>query len=78
MKRRQRCVLFVLERSSESLKVLGDMIFIIWLIEISTPFEPVAGYWFKGWYGCIATFLCYVVGLLCHIAWLGLSGNIKK
>lgn len=67
MKIRQRLVLFVFDKLVETFKITGDIIFIIWALQLAIGFEWHNSYWFTDYHAWVGSACCYMLGLLIHI-----------
>lgn len=67
MTKRQRTVLKVLGMLSGTLISIGDIIFVVWLAQAITQFEPHPSYPFIGKRGALCLLLIYLTSLAVYL-----------
>ncbi|MBT1066157.1 hypothetical protein KJY73_21455 [Bowmanella sp. Y26] len=67
MLRGQKIVIFVLAKTSETLKYVGDAIMLIWLAEMLAIFTPHPSYPCAGVMGYWGIVACYMLATLFYI-----------
>jgi len=79
MTKRHKLILFVLDKAVETFKVVGDIIIVIWAIQLITNFEWHDSYWFDGYINAwMGAAICWMIGLLIHIFELHFQQKYKK
>ena len=71
-------MLFVFNKLVEVFKLIGDIIIVIWAIQLITNFEWHHSYWFYGYHAWIGSACCYMLGLLIHIFELHFQQKYKE
>ena len=67
MTKQQQIVIMALDMITKFLMSIGDVIFVIWIIQMITGFEPHSSYPFVGISGAIYIFLVYLIALAIYL-----------
>ncbi len=67
MTKQQQLVIMALDMITKFLMSIGDVIFVIWIIQMITGFEPHSSYPFVGIKGALYIFLIYLFALAIYL-----------
>lgn len=67
MTKQQHLVVMALDMITTFLMNIGDVIFVIWIIQMITRFEPHSSYPFTGLTGALYIFLIYLFALAIYL-----------
>ena len=78
MTKQQHLVIMALDMITTFLMNIGDVIFVIWIFQIITGFEPHSSYPFVGINGAIYIFLIYLIALAIYLQEVRLRKKFHK
>ena len=67
MTKQQQLVIMALDMITTFLMNIGDVLFVVWIIQMVTRFEPHSSYPFTGLTGALYIFLIYLVALAIYL-----------
>ncbi len=78
MTKQQHVVIMALDMITKFLMSIGDVIFVIWIFQMITRFEPHSSYPFVGIKGAIYIFLIYLIALAIYLQEVRLRKKFHK
>lgn len=64
---KQQLVIMALDMITKLLMSIGDVLFVVWIVQMVTRFEPHSSYPFVGIRGAMYIFLIYLVALAIYL-----------
>lgn len=78
MTKQQRNIVSALDIVTKLIMNFGDVLFVVWIIQIITRFEPHSSYPFVGINGAIYIFLVYLIALAIYLQEVRLRKKFHK
>ena len=78
MTKQQQLVIMALDMTTRLLMNIGDVLFVVWIIQMITRFEPHSSYPFIGLTGAMYIFLIYLIALAIYLQEVRLRKKFHK
>lgn len=78
MTKQQQLVVMALDMMTRLLMNIGDVLFVVWIIQMITRFEPHSSYPFVGIKGALYIFLIYLIALAIYLQEVRLRKKFDK
>ena len=78
MAKQQQLVIMALDMMTKLLMSIGDVLFVVWIVQMVTGFEPHSSYPFVGIKGAMCIFLIYLIALAFYLQEVRLRKKFLK
>lgn len=75
---KQQLVIMALDMMTKLLMSIGDVLFVVWIVQMVTGFEPHTSYPFVGIKGAMCIFLIYLIALAFYLQEVRLRKKFLK